>query len=301
MFSPSTGGPAMPTQDIDTLWDYQDPAASEVRFRERLAVAVTEGEPEAFHLEVRTQIARTMSLRRMFDEAHAELDAIELFVRATSEPRLHVRWALEKGRTYNSSGHRSEAIAAFLSAYDVAERHGLDYYTIDAMHMLGIASPVEEALDWNVRAIAMIERTDDVRSKGWLGPLYNNTAWTFFDLGRYDEALALFEKDIALRTDMGGVEQARIARYSKGRVLRALARLDEAEAIQRANLDEIERLQAAADGFVHEEMGELLLARNDEAGARQHLSRAFDLLSADRWISANEPGRLERLRVLAGR
>ncbi len=291
----------MSAQDIDTLWDYRDPAASEVRFRERLAVAVAEGEPEALRLEVRTQIARTMSLRRMFDEAHAELDAIESFVIAMNEPRLHVRWALEKGRTCNSSGRRSEAVAAFLSAYDVAERHGLDYYTIDAMHMLGIASPAGEALDWNVRAIAMIERTDDVRSKGWLGPLYNNTAWTLFDMGRYEEALALFEKDIVLRTTMGRAEQARIARYSKGRVLRALGRLDEAEAIQKANLDEIERSQAAADGFVHEEMGELLLARGDEAGARQHLSRAFDLLSTDRWVSANEPGRLERLRILAGR
>lgn len=291
----------MPIQDIDILWDYSDPAASEARFRERLAVAVAEGEPEALRLEVRTQIARTMSLRRMFDEAHAELDAIEPLVMAMNEPRLHVRWALEKGRTYNSSGRRSEAVTVFISAYDVAERHGLDYYTIDAMHMLGIASPTEEALDWNMRAIAMIERTDDVRSKGWLGPLYNNTAWTYFDLERYDEALALFEKDIILRTTTGRVEQARIARYSKGRVLRALGRLDEAEAIQMANIDEIERLQSAADGFVHEEIGELLLVRGDEAGARQHLSRAFDLLSADRWISANEPGRLERLRVLAGR
>jgi len=67
------------------------------------------------------------------------------------------------------------------------------------------------------------------------------------------------------------------------------------------SIDRTERLQSAAGGFVHEEMGELLLARGDEAGAWQHLSRAFDMLSADRWVPADEPGRLERLRILAGR
>ncbi|HSN34070.1 MAG TPA: hypothetical protein VLU41_15380, partial [Ideonella sp.] len=50
-----------------------DPAASEARFRAALAGAKSEDE----RLELRTQIARTFSLRGRFAEAERELDAIE--------------------------------------------------------------------------------------------------------------------------------------------------------------------------------------------------------------------------------
>jgi Flp pilus assembly protein TadD len=52
------------------------------------------------------------------------------------------------------------------------------------------------------------------------------------------------------------------------------------------------------DGYVSEELGELLLAlgRGDEA--RPHFRRAADLLSQDAWLAEREPERLARLRQL---
>ena len=58
--------------DIDALWDYNQPAVSETRFRDALK---TESGDDALELE--TQIARTFSLRREFSQAHVLLDSID--------------------------------------------------------------------------------------------------------------------------------------------------------------------------------------------------------------------------------
>jgi len=59
--------------DIDALWEYADPAASETRFRAALERAQGDN-----RLELLTQIARTFSLRRDFARANALLDEVEL-------------------------------------------------------------------------------------------------------------------------------------------------------------------------------------------------------------------------------
>ena len=58
--------------DIDSLWVFSDPALSEERFRDALDSA--EG---SVRLELQTQIARTYSLRRNFEEADRILNEIE--------------------------------------------------------------------------------------------------------------------------------------------------------------------------------------------------------------------------------
>ena len=61
----------MAAADIDALWEYDDPAASEARFKSALAGA---GDDEK--LELLTQIARTYGLRGRFDEASRVLDEV---------------------------------------------------------------------------------------------------------------------------------------------------------------------------------------------------------------------------------
>ena len=58
--------------DIDSFWEYSDPAASEGRFRAALSSA--QGDER---LELLTQIARTYGLRQRFDEAHEILRELE--------------------------------------------------------------------------------------------------------------------------------------------------------------------------------------------------------------------------------
>jgi hypothetical protein len=49
-------------------------------------------------------------------------------------------------------------------------------------------------------------------------------------------------------------------------------------------------------GYWHEERAECLLLEGDEAGAREHFRRAYDLLSADPWFPPGEHERLARIR-----
>ena len=58
--------------DIDSFWEYGDPALSEARFQAALAGA--QGDER---LELLTQIARTYSLRGRFTEAEALLAEVE--------------------------------------------------------------------------------------------------------------------------------------------------------------------------------------------------------------------------------
>jgi hypothetical protein len=54
----------------------------------------------------------------------------------------------------------------------------------------------------------------------------------------------------------------------------------------------------APDGYVYEELSELLLAKGDPATARPNFARALGFLGADAGLRANEPERLARLKRL---
>lgn len=70
------------------------------------------------------------------------------------------------------------------------------------------------------------------------------------------------------RIEQGDAHLARVARWCVARVLRSLGRIEEALAQQWALLDE-GMAAGEADGYVHEEIGECLLAQGDlEAGGR---------------------------------
>ncbi len=271
------------SEQIDALWDFRDPAGSEARFREALANGAGE--------EARTQIARSLGLQRRFEEASAELDAIQ----EPGSSLLLARIALERGRILNSSGHPAESIPYFEEALSYADD---DFYTVDAAHMLAIVSPGEASLDWNLRAIEMAKGSHSPRAQGWLGSLANNTAWSLHDLGRLDEALEMFqvaEAHWAARQNdekpADHAERYRIAKWAVARCLRSLGRYEEALAIQ---------LTLGEDGYVFEELGEnyLALGRADEAGPA--FREAHKLLSQDSWLAENEPQRLARMAELAG-
>lgn len=68
---------------------------------------------------------------------------------------------------------------------------------------------------------------------------------------------------------------------------------DEALAIQRALAAD-----GSGDGYVYEELGGLLLAQGKADAARPHFAQAYEMLSKDVWLAANEQARLERLRSL---
>ncbi len=269
---------------IESRWDFRDPAVTETRLRE----AIHAGAGDTVVL--RTQLARALGLQRRFDEARGELDALEPAL-ATASGEARVFHALERGRVLNSSGERDRSSRWFLEALKHAESAGLDNLAADAAHMLAIVEPPERQIEWAQRAIAIAERSDDPRARRWIAPVENNLAWTLHDLGQAGEALAHFERALAERERTGEPMPLHIARWSVARCLRTLERHAEALDLQRA----LERDTAAAgeeDGYVFEELGELLFALGREAEARPYFALAHAALVTERGL---DPVRLVRL------
>jgi len=280
---------------LDRAWDFDRPAESEARFRAELA---TLPPGSSASLEASTQLARAQGLQREFAAAHATLDAVERALPGQPE-RVAVRYLLERGRVFNSSRQPDKAVPLFQDALTRARAAGEDFLAIDAAHMLGIAAPAETRLKWTLEAIAMTERTSDARARRWLASSYNNMGWTYHERGEYASALAYFEKAVPAWEARGDPRGVHIARWAVARAYRSLGRNDDALAIQRQL--EAEGVAAnAPDGYVYEELGELLLASGERAAAQAHFARAFELLGGDATFRANEPERLARLRRLGG-
>jgi len=302
----------------EALWDYAHPDETEKNFRVRLGAVEASGDPDD-HAQMLTQIARAQGLQQRFDDAHATLDRVRALLiehgddpdaqggEATLRPGLRtarVRYLLERGRAFNSSGMRERAAPLFLEAWNAARSLGEEFHAVDAAHMMEIVAHGDDKLRWNANAVAFAETCGDPRAYRWLGALYNNRGWTLHELGRLDEALVAFERRLAWlqsnppddssrqqghETDIG------IAHWSIAKMFRLLGRVEEALAIQRRLL---EARGGEADGYVHEELAECLLVLDLGAEARPHFARAHALLAGDPWLRRNESARLERLERL---
>ena len=272
---------------LDALWDFDDPAGSEARFRDALAASP----PGTAAAELTTQLARAVGLQRRFDEATALLAGVDT---TGAAPVVAVRVALERGRVLNSSGRAADAVPYFMDALTAADGADEEFLAVDAAHMLAIAD-ADRAMAWNRRALDMIDAASDPRVRRWAGSLHNNIGWTLHDQGDYVGALRHFRQALAAHSDTGKPEQVQVAHWAVARGLRSLGRRDEALVIQLRLHDE-----CPSDGYVEEELGELYLSAGETDRARGHFAAAAALLGADPWIADNEPERLARLRELSG-
>jgi len=89
-----------------------------------------------------------------------------------------------------------------------------------------------------------------------------------------------------------------IAKWTIARTYRSLGRIDEALALQQELLAEIQRNGLASGGYVFEELAECLLIRDRGREATAYFRKAYEILSKDPWLQANEGDRLERLKAL---
>jgi tetratricopeptide (TPR) repeat protein len=279
--------------DFDSLWDYSKPDETEKKFRGLLA-RLPEDDPAT--LELLTQIARAQGLQHKFNEAHETLDSVEK-KSDVSASHLKVRYLLERGRTFNSSGSPDLARPLFEQAEEMATRLSEDFYAVDAIHMLAIIAEPPQSLTLNMRAIKLAESSGQEKARDWLGSLYNNTGWSYHDMGDYESALTLFQKAEAWQRSKGRVDETRIAKWTVARTLRSMNRFEEALSHQMELQKEFE-FTAVEDGYVFEEIGECLLALNRPEEARPYFETAYLLLSQDTWLAEKEVQRLQRLKQL---
>lgn len=256
--------PAAAVVDVDALWNFADPAASEQRFRTALDTA--QGDDV---LILRSQIARTYGLRGRFDDAHAELDAIARAADAAgAEPRVRVR--LERGRTLRSAGRTVESRPYFQQAFDVADRAGLDVLATDALHMLAlVADGLDARLQANQRALEHARRAADPLARRWEGPILNNLGNDLREAGRWAESLAMFRDSQAAYARSGRAGGVRLARWQVANVLRLMGRADEALALQLTLEDDLAAI-GAPDPHVFDELALLHAARGDAARAAHY-------------------------------
>ncbi len=169
---------------LDALWDFADAAGSEQHLR-RAAGSASDADENA---ELQTQIARALGLQERFAAADAVLDAI-----TSGSPVVRARVALERGRLRNSAGDAAAAVPLFIAAAQAAASADSLFLRVDALHMLAIADAAHAA-QWTAQALALLEGSDDPRTRRWAVGLHNNEGWALMDAGRPADAVSAFER-----------------------------------------------------------------------------------------------------------
>jgi tetratricopeptide (TPR) repeat protein len=280
--------------DFDSLWDYDYPETTERRFRELLPAAVDSGDL-SYMAQLLTQIARAEGLQRKFPNAHKTLDRVEKAL-PKADDKAKIRYLLERGRVFNSSGNPDAARPLFSQAVDLALKSKEDFYAVDAAHMMAIVEPSEKQLQWNLKALGLAEDSQDEKARNWKGILYNNIGWTYFDQEHYEEALAMFEKALKFREEQGDPANTRIAKWCIAKALRMMDHTEEALEMQKELLQEYEAT-GQRSGYIFEEIAECMLVLDQEQEAQPWFAAAYQELSRDPWV-AGEQDRLNRLKEL---
>ena len=264
------------TIDVRALWDFRDPAASEQRFLAALETATGDDA-----IVLRTQVARTLGLRRDFDAARAVLGEVEPGL-ATAGPRARASYWIELGRTYSSAVHdpasqtdeaRATARAAFERCIDEARAGGGDDLAVDAVHMLAFVDRApEDGVRWADVGLAIALASSDPAARRWEKTLRNNRGVALGQLGRHEESLTEYERALELVEPAGSAVDTRIARWMVASALRHLGRLDEAEAIQ-LDLEQQWDADGEPDPYVFAELEAIYAAKGDPAKAGHYAAR----------------------------
>jgi len=265
--------------DLSSLWDFSRPDVSEQRFR---AALLTASGDDA--LILRTQIARSLGLRRDFERAREELRAVvKELDRAGAEART--RYFLELGRTYASAAHPAElqtpqaselARSAYRQAIELARTASLDGLAIDAIHMMAfVDTDAADQLTWAEEALRIVESSTQPAARRWEASIRNNLGHALHQLGRYDEALVQLRQAVAIRERGTSAEATRTAHWMVARTLRAMGRVDEALKTQ-LRLEREADLAGKPDHYVFEELRLLYASKGEPDRARHYEDRISD-------------------------
>ena len=186
------------------------------------------------------------------------------------------------------------AAVTFKQMYDYCREHELPGRAVDAAHMVAVVAGPEEQIEWARKGIEAAEAGD---LGGWLGPLWNNLGWTYWDMAAGAEADAAIELnrqalDCYLKAreyhwKHGGELNKLAADWAVGSTYRRLGEFDTAEAWLRPVLAWAERLHTLEPGPTHGEwigwakfdLGVIALERGDTKRARELLTVARDRIA----------------------
>jgi tetratricopeptide (TPR) repeat protein len=162
--------------------------------------------------------------------------------------------------------------------------------------MMAIVEPIEKQLQWNLKALDIAENSVEEKARGWMGSLYNNIGWTYFEQHQYEESLLMFEKALEFREKEGDPGKIMIAKWCVAKALRMMDHTEEALEMQR-NLFEQYQAAGKKSGYVYEEIAECLTVMGEDQEAQGWFAAAYEELSKDPRL-ADEQDRLIRLKEL---
>lgn len=231
------------TTDLRELWDFDDPAGSEERFR---ALAAETAEPLATYAS--TQVARALGLQERYDEGNAVLDAL-----SPADAESRVRVALERGRLLRSAGDEGGSRPHFDEAASTARGAGLEELEVDALHMVALVVEPEGRLAAHHAALARARAAIAPAARDWDASLLNNIGMEHADAGDHAAALAAFEEALEARLRIGDPARTRVARWMVGWSLRLVGEVDPAREVQLALKAELDAI-GETDPYVDEEL-----------------------------------------------
>lgn len=267
--------------DVREYWNFDDPGASEKRFRAILR-RKTLGHDEK--LEIWAQIARTFSLRNDCPKCHAVLDEYWDDAMAAG-PRPKACFELERGRAFRTA----KDVPASIPYFQIAATSTEEDLKVDALHMLAIVAKPDESRRINLEALDIAKNSDNPWAVRWQGTLCNNLGWTSFEEEKFDEAVDWFARALEQREKYGNPTAIQIAKWCLARGLRAKGDLEQALEIQTKLAEE------GADGFVYEELGEILYAQGRVDEAKPHFRRALEQLEPQFGADSEKIKRLKSL------
>ncbi len=150
-------------------------------------------------------------------------------------------------------------------------------------------------IEWEEKALKLVQETTDDKAKKWEGSLYNNLGWSYFDLADYETAKKYFNLSLNYETAKNNESKAIIAKWSIAKCERMQNNLATALQSFLALENEISSKDLPPDGYVFEEIGECYLSLQDSIKAQPYFKQAYQILSKDIWLQKNEKERLDRL------
>jgi tetratricopeptide (TPR) repeat protein len=209
--------------------------------------------------------------------------ALELATDETQRGRV----LLNLGAIANIEGDYEEARKAYQRSRLISQRAGYRRGEAMALHNLGMLAADEERWDdadeAYRRCLELLEVEND---RSMIAKVLNNRVDVSTARGRYDEAVALADRALAMYVEIGEEIGRGETLRSKGNALFAANRAAEAEralhdAVRIGHRTQVKLLEAEAS----RDLAHIFVARGDTAGARKSLERAlvlFEELGAQR-------------------
>ena len=241
--------------DPRPYWNFDDPAASELVFRDLLETTTNAVD----RVVVQTQIARALGLQGKFEEGMSLIDSLADVDHTTLAWR-----AIEMGRLHRSKGEIEPAGANFILAMSQSDQHEeenpdpvLESLHFDAIHMYALVLSPADQITFTKDALSKLSESPNPLVRRWSVTFLNNLGMAYCEVGDWQSAYAAFLDAQGDARQLGDPNRIFPARYMVGWALRNLGRNEEAL----AHMTELQKDLLAAgrsDQYVEAELAILL-------------------------------------------